>query len=133
MALGDLSISYEGTSITFDKFSDESLPRAYLSQATLDFTQIGVGYSTGPAKRQRKIWTVAAYVTQQEVTDVFTLFNAWDDDRSNGQNDAQVTIQDELFGTTINAVGFFTEPPAVTKLGPGNDTYYLISFALTEV
>ena len=133
MALGDLSVNYGGTTVVFDKFSDEGLPRAYLGQATLEFSSSGAGYSTGPAKRQRKIWTVASYATQQQVIDTFTLFDAWDLARSEGLNNAKVTVNDELFGSTITTFAFFTEPPAVTKLGAGNDSYYLLSFALTEV
>ena len=133
MAQGDLSINYGSTTVVFNKFSDEALPRAYLSQATLEFSAVGAGYSTGPAKRQRKMWTVAAYATETQVNNTFSLFDAWDTARSTGLNTAQITVTDELFGTTINASAFFTEPPAVTALASGNAEYYLISFALTEV
>ena len=43
MALGDLSVNYGSTTVVFDKFSDESLPRAYLGQATLEFSACGAG------------------------------------------------------------------------------------------
>ena len=133
MAQGDLSISYGSTTVVFNKFSDEALPRAYLSQTSLEFSAVGAGYSTGPAKRQRKIWTVASYGTEQQVNNTFALFDAWDLARSTGLNNAQVSITDELFGSTITSQAFFTEAPAVNALASGNADYYLISFALTEV
>lgn len=132
MAVGDFSVTYDGTSVTFNQFSGEELPRTYLGQASLEFSAQGAGYSNGPARRQRKVWSVAAYATRQQCEDMFALFEAWDQERSTGLNTAEVDVQDELFGATVTAKGFFTTPPTVSKLGSGNDTLFLLSFGLTE-
>lgn len=132
MATGDLTIAYNSSSVVFNQFSGEDLPRAYVGQASLEFSQQGVGYSNGPARRQRKIWTVAAYATQQQCEDTLAIFDAWDTERSLGTNTAEITVTDELFGSTITATGFFTTPPTIQKLGSGNDTLFLLTFGLTE-
>lgn len=132
MAAGDLIITYGATSVTFDQFSGDDLPRAYLGQASLEFSALGTGYGTGPAKRQRRIWSIAAYVTSTQITNLFTIFEAWDTARATGTNTAEVDIQDELLGAVVLAKGFFTDPPTISKLGPGNNTLFLVTFALTE-
>ena len=133
MAAGELTISYDGDSVTFDKFSGEDLPRAYLGQASLEFSAIGVAYGTGPSKKQRKIWSIASYVTKQQALDLMAIFEAWDQERSTGINTAEVDITDELLGSTVNAKAFFTDPPVVSKLAGGNNAMFLLTFALTEV
>lgn len=130
MATGDFTVTYDGTSVTFNQFSGDDLPRAYLGQATLEFSALGAGYSNGPSKRQRKIWSISAYASRQKCLDLFTLFNSWDVDRANSSNTAEVDVQDELFGTTILTKGFFTSPPAISSVG--NDSVYLVTFVLTE-
>jgi hypothetical protein len=132
MATGDFTITYDTTSVTLNQFSGEDLPRAYLGQATLEFSAIGAGYSTGPAVRQKRVWSIAAYATYQQCLDTFTIFEGWDAERATGVNTAKVSVQDELFGSTVSASAFFTDPPVVSKLGSGNDTLYLMTFALTE-
>lgn len=132
MAAGDLTVTYDTTSVVFNQFSGEDLPRAYLGQATLEFSAVGAGYSAGPSVKQKRIWSVAAYATYQQCLDIFTIFEGWDTQRATGVNTAEVAVQDELFGSTITANAFFTDPPVVSKLGSGNDTLYLVTFALTE-
>ena len=132
MAAGDLTINYGATTVVFDQFSGDDLPRAYLGQASLEFSALGTGYGAGPAKRQRRIWSVAAYATTAQVTNLFIIFDAWDTARATGTNTAEVNIQDELFGTLLSAKGFFTDPPKISKLGPGNNKIFLLTFALTE-
>lgn len=132
MAVGDLTIAYSTTSVVFDQFSGDDLPRAYVSQASLDFSILGAGYSSGPARRQRKIWTVAAYATTTQCSTLLNIFNAWDNARATGSNLAEVDITDELFGSTVTAKGFFTDPPVITKVSGGNNRLFLITFALTE-
>lgn len=132
MAAGDLSVNYGATTVTFDQFSGDDLPRAYLGQASLEFSALGAGYGTGPAKKQRRIWSIAAYATTAQVTNLFVIFEAWDTARATGTNTAEVNIQDELFGATVTAKGFFTDPPKISKLGSGNNKLFLVTFALTE-
>lgn len=133
MALGDFSITFGAYTATFDKFSGEQLPRSVLGQASLEFSQLGAGYATGPAKKQRKIWTVAAYASEQTCLTTLTLFDAWDTQRALGKNTAEVAVYDELFGSAVSANAFFSTAPAISLIGPGNNITYLISFGLTEV
>lgn len=132
MAAGQLTVSYSTSSVSFDKFSGEDLPRAYLSQASLEFSALGAGYSTGPSKRQRKIWSIATYATKQQCLDLLSIFDAWDTERATGVDVAEVTVVDELFGTAITTSAFFTDPPVVSKLSSGNNVDFLLTFALTE-
>lgn len=132
MATGDFTVTYDGSSVTFNQFSGDDLPRAYLGQAALEFSALGAGYATGPSRRQRKLWSIAAFATKQQVLDILSLFEAWDADRANSLNTTEVTVQDELLGSTVNATGFFTDPPVVTKLSPGNNVMFLVTFAITE-
>lgn len=130
MAAGDFSVNYSTTTVTLNQFSGDDLPRAYLGQATLDFSAIGAGFSTGPSVRQKKIWSIAAYATYQQCLDTLSLFDAWDAVRAQGVNNAEVNVTDELFGTTQTATAFFTEPPTITNIG--NGIVYLLTFVLTE-
>lgn len=132
MAAGQLTISYSSSSVSFDKFSGEDLPRAYLGQASLEFSALGAGYSTGPSKKQRKIWSVATYATKQQCIDLLGIFEAWDTERATGVDVAEVTVTDELFGSALTASAFFTDPPVVSKLASGNNRDFLLTFALTE-
>lgn len=131
--MSSISIGYNTTTVSFDQFSGDDLPRSYLSQATLDFSALGVAYSTGSTKRQRKIWAVAAVGTIQQWNNLVIIFEQWDLDRSRGSNVAAVTIQDTLLGSNINTFGFFTTAPTLGKLSPGNNTLFVISFAITEI
>lgn len=132
MAAGQLTISYSTSSVSFDKFSGEDLPRAYLGQASLEFSALGAGYSTGPSKKQRKIWSIATYATKQQCVDLLSIFEAWDAERATGVDVAEVTVVDELFGSAITTNAFFTDPPVISKLGSGNSVNFLLTFALTE-
>lgn len=130
MAVGDFSVNYSSTTVTLNQFSGDDLPRAYLGQATLEFSAIGAGFSTGPSVRQKKIWSIAAYATYQQCLDALAVFDAWDAVRAQGVNNAEVNVTDELFGSTLTATAFFTEPPSITSLG--NGVVYLLTFVLTE-
>lgn len=132
MALGDLTVVYSTYTVTLNEFSDESLPRSIVGQASLEFSALGAGIAQGPPKAQKKIWSVAAYATYAQCQNMLDLFYAWDAARALGTNSAVVSISDETFGTTITAFGFFTTPPEITRVGTSNE-YYLLSFGLTEV
>jgi hypothetical protein len=132
MALGDLTVAYSTYTVILNEFSDESLPRSIVGQASLEFSALGAGIAQGPPKAQKKIWSVAAYATYTQCQNMLDLFYAWDAVRALGTNSAVVTISDETFGTTVTASGFFTTPPEITRVGTSNE-YYLLSFGLTEV
>lgn len=130
---GSITISLGVNSVTFDKFSDDNLPRSYITQASLNFSQLGVGYGTGPVVRQKRLWTVSAFATASEYQTLIDIFEAWDDIRTTGTNLATVSLVDTTLGATVTADVFFTTAPELTKLGSGNNTLFLVSVGLTEV
>ena len=137
---GSITVSYGSNSVEFTDFSGEDLPGQTLGQASLEFTQIGLGYSQGPARRQRKIWAVAAFATSAQIATLNTIFEAWDTARSTSVNNAVVNVVDDLLrektGNTdipsVTTTAFFTSPPVVSLVGSSNSVY-LLSFGLTEV
>lgn len=132
MTAKSIQILYSSYSVSFTEFSEDSLPRSILSQATLEFSGLGAPYSSGVAKRQRRIWSVAAYGEISQWNALMNIFEAWDNDRVTGSNVAEVTIIDSLLGTPITAYGFFTSAPTIAKVAPGNNRIFLIAFGLTE-
>lgn len=137
---GSLTISYGSDSVSFTKFSGEELPSSVLGQANLEFSQIGLGYATGPARAQRKIWAVATYATPAEIATLNTIFTAWDTARSTSLNTAVVNVVDNLLREktgnssipSVSTTAFFTTAPSVSLIGRSNEVF-LLSFGLTEV
>jgi hypothetical protein len=137
---GSLTISYGSDSVAFTDFSGDELPSSILGQASLEFSQIGLGYSTGPARTQRRIWAVATYATSAQIATLNTIFTAWDTARSTSLNTAVVNVVDNLLREktgntsipTVTTTAFFTTPPTVSLVGRSNEIY-LLSFGLTEV
>lgn len=137
---GSITISYEGASVAFTDFSGEELPSSVLGQASLEFSQIGLGYAQGPSRRQRNIWSIATYATPAQIATLNSIFTAWDAARSTSFNTAVVSVVDNLLRETTNneniptvtATAFFTTPPAISRVGRTNEVF-LLSFGLTEV
>ena len=128
-----LSVGYGSNTVSFTSFSGEDLPRTVVDQAGLNFSSLGVAYSTGSVRKQRKLWSVAAVGTLDQWNDLLAIFDAWDTERASGSGQALVTVQDTLLGANITALGFFTANPSLAKLSPGNNTLFIISFGITEV
>ena len=136
---GSITISYGSDSVVFTDFSGDDLPGQTLGQASLEFTQIGVGYAQGPARRQRKIWAIAAYASSAQIATLNTIFDAWDNARAGSVNAALVNVVDNLLRErtgnasipAVSTTAFFTTPPNISLVG-GSNTTYLISFGLTE-
>jgi hypothetical protein len=133
MAAGSITLSYGSTSVSFDKFSGDDLPRSFLTQASLEFSALGVPYAQGSTKRQKRIWSIASYGDIAQWNNLLSIFDDWEAVRITGSNLATVTLTDTLIGSTVIAQGYFTDPPALSKLSPGNNQLFLISFAITEV
>lgn len=138
---GSITVSSGATSVVFTQFSGDDLPSSTLGQANLEFSQIGLGYATGPAKKQRRIWAIAAYVNASQIVQLNTIFEAWDTARSTSLNTATVSITDNLLNQATGNSGipsvttdvFFTTPPQYSKVGGSNNETFLVSFGLTEV
>lgn len=123
--------------VTFREFLNDELPSNWLSQADLKFSQFGVAYTTGPAKKQRRIWAIAAYADAAKVQSILNVFETWDTSRQT-TGLATVSVEDSLLSeyTQADSVltqAFFTTPPSVTRLTSANDGLFIVSFGLTEV
>jgi hypothetical protein len=132
MSAKKFTVSFGTKTVSFDKFANDDVPGGYLAQASLDFSQIGTAYSSGPARKQRKIWAISAYVTADEWSDLTDVYEEWDVERAKGRNIAEVTVVNELIGESQTSKGFFTEPPSLTKVAPSNNFIFLASFVITE-
>lgn len=128
-----LSVGYGTDTVSFTNFSGDDLPRSVVDQAALNFSSLGVAYSSGSVRKQRKLWSVAAIGTLAQWNTLSSIFDAWDTERASGSGQALVTVQDTLLGANITSYGFFTANPTLTKLAPGNNTLFIISFGITEV
>jgi len=137
---GSITISYGSDSVAFTDFSGDDLPSSVLGQASLEFTQIGLGYAQGPARQQRKIWAIATYATDAQIAALNAIFTAWDTNRSTSLNTSVVNVVDNLLREATNNVdipivtttAFFTSPPTISRVGRTNKVF-LLSFGLTEV
>lgn len=127
-----IRVAFGSEYIDFSHFADDQLPLSTLGQADLEFTQIGLGYASGPARKQRKLWNISAYVSKAEWLQLQVVFNQWDQSRSTGLNTAVVDVTDNLIGT-YSTKAFFTDPPTLTKVDPGNNYIFIATFGLTEV
>lgn len=126
-------ISYSSTTLDFTHFASEELPVSTLQQADLEFSQIGVGYASGPVKRQRKVWTISAYVDKTQWNTLQSIYSSWDNARASGSNLATVSVVDTILGQSFSSTAFFTSAPTLTKVAPGNNFIFITDFVLTEV
>lgn len=133
MAKGGITVNFSSHSVQFTDFADTEFPRTYLAQANLEFSQIGTAYASGPARRQRQMWSVSSYVDTTKWQAIESLYVAWDALRAQGNNLAYVEVVDNLIGTPRTHRAFFTEPPTLAKLTPGNNTDFITTFVLVEV
>jgi len=133
MARGKITVSFNGSSVEFDRFTDTEFPRTYMAQASLEFSQIGTAYASGPARKQRQMWSISSHIGVTKWDQIRALYDAWDAKRATGDNLAFVEINDELIGTAKNYKAFFTEPPALTKISPGNNRNFIVTFVLVEI
>lgn len=138
---GSITVTYGSTSVVLTQFSGDDLPSSTLGQANLEFSQIGLGYATGPARRQRKIWAIAAFVDASQIVQLNSIFDAWDAARSTSLNASTVSVTDNLLREatgntsipTTTTSAFFTTPPQYSKVAGNNNNIFLASFGLTEV
>lgn len=134
MAAATFEISYGSFTATFDKFSDDTFPGTFVDEASLEFSAFGVGYSSGPVRRLKKIFSISAYVTKDEWNDLIAVHTEWDKARASGSSFAEVSITNSLFDpeNPIETKGFFTSQPQLQKLAPGNNSLFLTTFVLQE-
>ncbi|MFZ9315831.1 MAG: hypothetical protein ACO24P_00705 [Candidatus Nanopelagicaceae bacterium] len=128
-----IKIQYGSHIVEFENFTDTQLPRSYMAQANLEFSQLGTAYATGPARKQRKMWSISAIIERDKIETLSNLYEAWDLKRSEGANLATVKLTDYLLnpGGSMFDV-FITEPPNLTKLASGNNNYFIATMVMVE-
>lgn len=128
-----IKIQYGTHQIEFENFTDTNFPRSYMAQANLEFSQLGTAYASGPARKQRKMWSISAFLGRSDLAILNNLYEAWDAKRAEGANLATVVLTDYLLsptGTSYNV--FITEPPAFTKLASGNNNTFIATMVMVE-
>ncbi len=113
----------------FDKFVDDTLPRAYAEANNFSFSANGTAILTGPARAQRHLWAISSPLDNATAAEFDEMYKAWDLDRSNGLAVA-LGIIDQTFGDALATSAIFSTAPSYSKYGPAN---MLVSFGLTEV
>lgn len=128
-----IKIQYNSYEVEFENFTNTDFPRSYMAQASLEFSQLGTAYANGPARKQRKMWSISSIIKRSQVATLSSLYEAWDSKRAEGSNLATVTLTDYLLspsGATYQV--FVTEPPSFTKMGPGNNTDFAVVMVMVE-
>ena len=115
--------------ITFTDFTDNSLPRVYDSSLNYGQSVTGASVLTGPAFRQKYMWTISAHLTKTKALELDAMFQAWDEDRSNGLN-AAVGLIDKTFGPEISTSAIFSTTPSYVYY---SGAVVVVSFGLSEV
>lgn len=132
MSLGISYTPVAGTpvyDITFIEFTDTALPRVYAAEASYEYSVAGASLLSGPAYRQKYIWTISSHLTPEKAEELDDMFRAWDEDRSNGYS-AAVGIIDRTFGAEVASSALFSTPPNYVYVSP---SITLVSFGLSEV
>jgi len=128
-----IKIQYGTNIVGFENFTDTQFPRSYMAQANLEFSQLGTAYASGPARKQRKMWSISSIIKRSEVSTLMSLYEAWDAKRAEGDNLATVKLTDYLLSPTgVTHKVFITEPPAITKLGAGNNNFFVATMVMVE-
>lgn len=134
MADGTLDISYSTHSFSFSKFNSNELPGQYIAQATLNYSALGVGYASGPAVPQKRMWAIDAIIKTSEKDTLEALYAAWDARRATGANDAVITLVDGLLGASTTTYDcMITQPPTFSTKGRGRTRYLNVTMALMEL
>lgn len=130
-----LKLDYNGTRVVyFTDFAEDTYPIQYVSEVSLDYTPIGTPYSTGPVRKQKKLFTISSYVTYSQWTELIALFELWDDSRGKGIQSDVLIVSTLLDSSVAEAYrGFFTVPPTLQKISPGNQSLFIASTTLSEV
>lgn len=122
----DASATYN---VSFQLFSDGSLPRTYLDSGGLENTVKGGIYYSGSMYPNKRVWAISSVLTDAQAQTLDTLYRAWDADRAEGYATV-VGILDDTFGDSVDTDATITTPPTFSKFGVG---HWTISIGLTEV
>lgn len=107
---------------------DNALARTYVSNNSYSYSANGASLLTGPAFRQKYVWTVSAFLAPEEALTLDGMFRAWDADRGTGLP-AAIGVTDQLFGDTVDTSAVFTVPPAFARYSAKT---WQVDFAIQE-
>jgi len=127
-----LQLSNSGGVAKFYHFSDDSYPVQIIQEASFEYTPLGVPFSSGPVRKQKRLFTISAYASILEWEALENIFDTFDAERARGEL-ASVTVTDALLSTTKTYQAFFTSPPVLQRIASGNNTLYVAVTTLSEV
>jgi len=130
MTVRTITLSYEGTTLTFDQFTDGALPREVKYESSVDITAAGLVLLNGAAQASKFMWSLSPFMTKVAAENLLTLFYAWDADRAAGTL-TNLVIVDGTFGSTVTRNVVFASAPKIQKVGAA-DTYYTAQFSVIE-
>lgn len=116
-------------SLEVDLFSGDNLPRSIMQEAKLEFSAGGSAIASGPARKQRRLWAIATFLSASQAITLEALYAAWDQDRAQGLACAVAVTDATSFGDPVVASAWFSTAPTFSRAGP----LWLASFGLTEV
>lgn len=104
MAAGEITISYGAHTVSFRRFIGEEAPQTRQGQVSLEFSSLGVAYTQGPPRAQRRVWAISAVVTAAEAATLDALAAAWDAARATGAYGVTVSLVDGIQGDGVTGV-----------------------------
>jgi hypothetical protein len=124
-----IAISFLTYSVTFDKFTDENLPRTYLEEGTIDYSLAGTTIVGGPNRVSKRTWAISAILHETDAKELEAMYRSWMSSKVTG-NSFVVNLVDETFtNDTISAGVLFSVAPTFTKFSPNS---WLCSVGLVE-
>lgn len=114
---------------TFDEFTNNELPRTYLSSSGFELAATGAAVLAGQPFASRYIWAISTVMTNEMAASLDGLYRKWDADRATGAVVA-MGVLDQTFGTAVSTSALFSTPPSYERAGPN---MMLVSFGMTEV
>ena len=132
--MSQIGISYTASdatvyNIVLENFGENAFPRTYQESASFEKSANGTSLISGPVYRQKYMWAISSIVLTTVATEFDSLFQDWDQDRSDGLS-ATCGVSDSTFGPTVSTSVVFSTPPSYTYMGPA---LTMISFGLMEV
>ena len=113
-----------------DNFGGTDMPRTYQESAAYSQSSNGASILAGPAFRQKYQWVISTLTTPDSASLLMQMFEAWDEDRSNGLAAAVGLTDTTGPGSNISANAIFATAPSFTRVSP---SITQVSFGLMEV
>jgi hypothetical protein len=124
-----IAISFSTYGVTFEKFTDENLPRTYLEEGTIEYSLAGTTIVGGPNRISKRTWAISAVLDDADAKELEAMYRSWMQSKVTGSSFV-VNLTDETFtDETISAGVLFSVAPTFTKFSP---TSWLCSVGFVE-